>query len=769
MIISSWWKASLLAAGLAGGVSAQVTCSTYDVPNGVCSGVISHPIVAPLPILVVEKILQDKGLLALKVLLAPYTECYSAFFTWACTSAYPKCDATPIGNVPKPPCKSTCEQAYDYCSDIFSKADLKDQLPNCAAPIPSSLTPYPTDPATCVGPNATSLTADPLSLIQCPSPLVKNPNPTGPLDPRQACAGACCISCPHIEAFYPPGKLSSYLDVTDAMRAISAILAIFILISFSVLHPKRSHPMVILWWFVVTVALFGLTVFFNLGRRNVTQCADPVTESYQGNNMTCAVQGTILVFAAQTSILWCTVLILNLHITTVWNSNYFSNKYVYIHSVVWGIAITLTALTVYFNGIAFQFGSLCFLSAERSSQMFFYPLLPFIVVGFLLHVTTMIYVARIAHRASGLTSVTASSLSNGAQSTSEAPRMESTRRRVMKIWKTSWRSMLLIAVFLVTFVFFWMFYFTQGHKGQNPNAPFIKKWIQCILSPGGSQEECSSIATPHLPPYVMLVLADLVPGLIGIWTFIIFGFRRTLFNEWRQFATKRREKSRSRSLDRRSTVGSPLKSRNNGTLPPNDAIGWEDDNEAHLSDSRQQWNAHETIKMDTPTRQNQSAQWNQQRPMQIEPPARNQSIVGSYATTWKDDDSEDANHGLSRSKSPLYQKPLVSSPPPIARMRSHSFSAHSHSILGTAASPPARNDSINTALYSYPPSQVQYDPGVAFRYPYVTQVGATSSYPSSSYYMDDDYDSLSRSGSLPRAPPQFVRPPPARRSRGPTQ
>ncbi|KND02632.1 uncharacterized protein SPPG_01720 [Spizellomyces punctatus DAOM BR117] len=417
--------------------------------------------------------------------------------------------------------------------------------------------PYPTQPDRCVALTVSGNQSEPANpLIRldpvtgettvvnpptCRAPLVPNPNPALPPTAQRACFGACCISCPHLEAFFPPNKISSYLNVTDSLRAISAILSLFVLISYALLPGKRVHPTVILLWFVAAVFLFSATTFFNLGRRKATQCGDDnVSEADQGNNTTCAVQGAALFYASQASILWCAYLILNLHVTTVWNSHFFADKYPFIHTICWGVPLVVTAVGIYLKGVAFQFGSLCFLSSSRSSPLFFYPMSPFIFLGFAIHLWTVSYVARVAAEAGGI-----GSTSVGEGSSEGSARGESTRRRVMKIWRTSWRSMLLVTMFLTTFMYFWMFYFTQNDRVQKigPGTPFITEWLKCILSSDGSQETCSNILTPHLPSYVVLVLADTFPSLMGIWLFIIFGLRGSIVAEWKEFFRRRKERN----------------------------------------------------------------------------------------------------------------------------------------------------------------------------------------------------------------------------------
>ncbi|KAJ3007570.1 hypothetical protein HKX48_009050 [Thoreauomyces humboldtii] len=759
---------------LASGVAAQApTCTTYPLTGGVCSGFLPNPIVATADSIAAnDGFLEQQGLRVLKVLLAPSPQCYAAFVSYACQSMYFACPTTTntaatLNGVP--PCLDVCQQTNQYCGDIFTRAGLQSQLPDCnstVSHIPSGLnTPWGTDTgdaSVCTPPvNVLALTNATLpATTGCPAPLVPNPDLHGPPDLKRACIGACCIGCPHLDAFFPPNKINSYLNFTDALRAISLIFSAVILISFSLLHKKRRHPLAILWWFVAAVGLFSAGIFISLGHRKTTQCADDATESTQANNPYCAVQGTLLVFSSQAMITWCVVLIANLHLTTVHNSHWFANKYAYIHTMAWGIPAVLTSVTVAFNGVAYQFGSLCFLAPDRASDFFFYPLLPFIVIGFLVHMTTVVYVARIAVQADGIGGISTTSSSNHDGQSSVGYRGESTKRRVMKIWKTSWRSIVLVGIFLVTFMFFWMFYFTQGKLGQDPKSPFIAAWIKCILSADGTQEKCSAIATPHLPNFALLVVADALPAGIGIWVFLIFGFRASLLQEWREYFAARKSRKRSTS-DATLPIGvrgSILKQQHDAMHPETlvrkqglRPAGWEDDQ----IDEEEEEDAERGYKMESnapyqhhPYQQRQQQhQQPQQQQQQPQRPTYAQSPP-DYPDGWSDD-STDSRADLA-----------------------HTSGGRSRTG-GTTANPNVNNpphlrpiDTVGSSAYGYPMSRVQYDRAPQLSFPRAEDLSPTfrdaqflpggvgRPLPVHPGYGEDE---------IAVPPPSFVRPPPARR------
>lgn len=56
-------------------------------------------------------------------------------------------------------------------------------------------------------------------------------------------------------------------------------------------------------------------------------------------------------------------------------------------------------------------------------------------------------------------------------------------------------------------------------------------WIECMLTPGQTQNMCAVVISPHLPPFSLIIVAEVLVSTIGIWLFIMFG-KRSLWREW---------------------------------------------------------------------------------------------------------------------------------------------------------------------------------------------------------------------------------------------
>ncbi|KAI8821805.1 uncharacterized protein EV422DRAFT_527058 [Fimicolochytrium jonesii] len=302
------------------------------------------------------------------------------------------------------------------------------------------------------------------------------------------------------------------------------------------------------------------------------------------------------VFGSGACICTCSAVLLNLHCKTVWNSDIISRNFKYIGPISWAIPMVMTVVALDLTEISYEFGSACFLKHRRALIIFFYPYLPVIGLGVLLHASTLMYVCKIAFLADRHAIFIPSETITGSWDGTSG-----TRRRVLQLWKTSWRSMALVTVYLASFAYYWYFY-VQDAIPQKISMDTKVSWLTCILSPGGSQEKCSPIITPSVTSLRLLILAEMIPGLLGTWTFIIFGFRKAILAEWKEFFRIRRsrwfnlsrERRRQRRKDvrpacpistavanRRRTYRSPTAARNS-LLDPEYEIDVQAENQPHL-------------------------------------------------------------------------------------------------------------------------------------------------------------------------------------------
>ncbi|CAO3631600.1 unnamed protein product [Mucor fragilis] len=368
-------------------------------------------------------------------------------------------------------------------------------------------------------------------MAECPAPFLADPlAASGSSINDKYCRYGCCIPCPAQDLFYKENWATRGFLATDVIRFVSAVLSLILVISYLVLPDKRRHPSLLILNLSIAIFLFSMVVFFSVGNPKRLQCApNAISPGEMGNNALCAAQGAILIFGSFATCLWCAALILNLHVHTVWNSNFFTNRYILLNIICWGIPAAIMSIALGLHAVKFEFANLCVVSMKYIFPLFFYPLAAIVCPSFLVHIGTFFYIARIAVR-EGLESDMTQSLSTGTM-TDRAPGVS--RKHVMVAVKIQWRALLLAVVAIVTVLFYWLFYMTQISRMTElqDNPTLTLDWLECMLTPGNSQNICAEAISPHLPPFALIIVAEALVSTIGIWLFVMFG-KRSLWREW---------------------------------------------------------------------------------------------------------------------------------------------------------------------------------------------------------------------------------------------
>ncbi|KAG0275090.1 hypothetical protein BGZ95_009188 [Linnemannia exigua] len=510
--------------------------SSVPYTGQVCKDYVDYPVWLPpnVTVATVEAKLIAMG--AEKASQMPY-QCQYPLMEYMCSTAYPKVEA--IENVPNQfnvrfACQSTCIKTVQECSMLLSVFNLESAIPKCDAPIPESTLYAPPSgimyqpDGSCnavkslggLGTSLSNMTAE------CDAPFVKDPlYPAGTANPSY-CMYGCCLPCPAQYHLYREDALHTGFTITNYMRAVSMVLSFLLVLTYLVLDDKRSHPSALILFFAIGVFLFSAVIIFPLIDTKAIQCADLVTPSTQRNNLKCAIQGAILVFASVATCAWCTALILNLHLHTVWNSAWFSNKYGLLHVICWGYACTITGVALGTGHIQWDFATLCLVSQDKASEIFFYPMAAMIFPAFLVHIATFFHIARISTMAGADSeTMSRSTLSAGAAAAI------SHRRHVMMAIRIQWRAALMAVCAIVSVTFYWLFYFIQLRK---INPVILSKniviFVFCLKN-GTPHNECADNLAPFLPPYGLMIAAEFVVSSIGAVIFIVF-FKTALVREW---------------------------------------------------------------------------------------------------------------------------------------------------------------------------------------------------------------------------------------------
>ncbi|CAG8465013.1 2307_t:CDS:2 [Funneliformis mosseae] len=459
--------------------------------------------------------------------------CVQAFTSFVCATAFIKCKVTDSNTVLDLPCQSTCTKVLDPCVNNIDSASP--DIQNIIKTYIQSSKYFPQD---CNGNIGTS---PPLDIKypkeecnsspqisfrpKCFSPLIEDhvwvESNKSKTIVENLCLNGCCLPCPQSYALYPEDKMEDGFLITQILRAISAVGSAVMLISYLVLPGKRNHPSILILFASLSIFLYSSNVFFSIGNPKAVQCENEVIASTQTNKpFLCGFQGALLIFASHATTLWVGVIILNLHIHTVWNSNILSNRYYYIYAICWGIPLILTVVALASHSVSYQFATLCFIRVDMANNIFFYPMAIFVIPSFFLHIATFVHIFKISQE----------------EEVKNSDELMTHRRHVLQAIRIQWRALLLAIILLTTVIFYWLFYFlelTTISRGAT-NREFLKDWLPCIQSGKGQTFCANNFASKYMPRFGLMFAAETLTSLTGIYLIAIF-FNNALWREWKNW------------------------------------------------------------------------------------------------------------------------------------------------------------------------------------------------------------------------------------------
>ncbi|RHZ87797.1 hypothetical protein Glove_30g26 [Diversispora epigaea] len=516
----------------------EPTCSVYIGKDGVCSNYIGNSdyiyLNGTVELLDIENSLGNlKIAQGLSILSNASISCVEAFTSYACAVAYPKCLANLSIKDPQIasislPCKSTCSNVQTECLNSQDKVVLS--YIKTSFLFPKNCDIIRQEPLLNISyPTLNCNKGEGINVAsRCFPPLVEDTLFT--INKSQSlnfdfCGGGCCLPCPQSYFLYPEGYLDKGFLATQIIRAISSLAAFIVMISYITLPGKRNYPNSLILFASVSIFLYSSIVFFSIGDPRKIQCVG-VNHSTQINNNLCAVQGALLIFATHATAIWVGIIILNLHLYTVWNLNFLSNKQIWLNCFGWGVPLFLTVMALISKSVNYQSGTLCLVKQENSGVLLFYPLAVIVVPSFIIHVITFLNIAKATQRAR-----------HSQKIVSNFSELMSHKKHVLQAVKIQWRALLLAIILVGTVTFYWLFYFVELSRFTSPNKGFENEWVQCIQL-GGGQNECSKISQRYMPSYGLLITTELVAGLIGIWLFILFS-NHALWRDWKLWISEK--------------------------------------------------------------------------------------------------------------------------------------------------------------------------------------------------------------------------------------
>ncbi|KAG0332242.1 hypothetical protein BG004_001330 [Podila humilis] len=394
--------------------------------------------------------------------------CKGTFLSFACSSAYPR----PVSSGEAASfnvlfaCKSACKAVHSVCTADLTLLEATANLPNCDAPIQGT------------------------------------------------------------EQF-PGGAINLQDDAScNVLPGVSAGLCLILMISYLVLPDKLQHPSNLILFSAVALFIFSSAVIPSYGNPKRIQCAaNGISTANSHNNTLCMAQGAWVLFGAIASTVWLSLVIVNLHLHTVWNSNWLSRRAWLSHIAGWFVPAAFAAISVITKSISWNNSNMCMASQETSNALLFIPLGVVIVPSFLLHLLTFGHIIRISLQSESSETVSHSTLSSG-----KAARI-SHRRHVMNAMRIQWRAAMLALVIVGSILVYWAFYLIAGTK---TDMSWMSTWQLCIFLQLGDQEQCGKrYAAGHVPDFIFMIIAEGLVSTTGIWIFLLF-FKRSLMAEWRE-------------------------------------------------------------------------------------------------------------------------------------------------------------------------------------------------------------------------------------------
>ncbi|KAG0275065.1 hypothetical protein BGZ96_003960, partial [Linnemannia gamsii] len=465
--------------------------------------------------------------------------CNSAYLRHACSVAYPRPVSNGYGNSYNVlfACKSSCQKVLDSCTANFELMGMNDMLPNCATTVPNT-DKYPggavhfqNDGSCNYLPTKSMNSTCMVPLTECVSPFIvdtvfKTTNGQQNTDDAN-CACGCCLPCPQTDNYYKADLLKTGFLVTDILKAVSAVLALVLAISYIVLPDKLQHPSNLILFAAIATAIFGAAVAPSFGDATRVQCAaNGVSPATSYNNTLCTIQGAWLLFGAISTTAWLSIVIINLHLHTVWNSSWLSTKAWLSHVIGWVIPAAFAAIAVVTNSLGWSNSSMCMASIDTAAVLLFAPLGLIMIPSTLLHIATFAHIIRITLLAENSETVSHSTLSSG-----RAARI-SHRRHVMNAIRIQWRAAVLAMVVSSSVLIYWFFYLVEGSK---TDTTWTSTWQLCIFNKLGNQEECGAkYAKGHVPDFIFMMVTEGLVSTTGLWVFLLF-FKGTLVSEWREY------------------------------------------------------------------------------------------------------------------------------------------------------------------------------------------------------------------------------------------
>ncbi|KAF2843100.1 hypothetical protein M501DRAFT_926249, partial [Patellaria atrata CBS 101060] len=393
-----------------------------------------------------------------------------------------------------------------------------------------------------------------ISLSECPEPFQEERNypRTGGYIPGRYCGASpinkdviCCLPCP-IQQWVFPDNYITELRIVDWIGLASLCLCIFLLLSYAVLPPEKSHRHYLTVGLVMAITLVQISFVIPLAT-DPELCTNDITPRDQYDSLSCAWSGALVLAGAIGIAVWATLRSLWLHLSIVWDVE--PGKVFTYSAISAGVFVPAAIVTACLSvtGVSFRMGQVCFPNQRHTYTTWWGWLLTFAGLAFLLQVGTVVYALFVYVRfvkrqkrggkgSGGYTGRSSADFKELDGDRAASALRQATWRKVRQLFLMQWRGIAITMWIIIQTAYFVATFWGQDVKFGNfeSNAQDIaaaRKWSICLILNGGDKRQCLKLAEGLMISREQVLGSLAFAALTGLTAFLLLA-RPSMFSAW---------------------------------------------------------------------------------------------------------------------------------------------------------------------------------------------------------------------------------------------
>ncbi|KAG9777844.1 Trimethyllysine dioxygenase, partial [Aureobasidium melanogenum] len=365
------------------------------------------------------------------------------------------------------------------------------------------------------------------------------------------------------------------------LSVVSLIASVFLLLTYAILPPEKSHRHYLSVGLIVSNVLLQLAIIVPLGSKP-SMCHDAITPNDMYSDLSCAFSGALLLWGGMASVCWVLSRSLWTHLRVCWNRSDTQFFLVVSQIFCWGIPTILTAVCMKYTGVSYRLANVCLPNNKHTFTTYFGWMIAFASLAFVLQIATSFYCLYIYLM--NLWKTSSSSPSRNTGTSSELPTSATTSTwdrpwkatrqqawaRVRRVFILQWRNILLCMgataiVAMLSGVFVSLNTSLARDKARGFGAKEIAGWAACLVITL-DKNQCLPLAKQLGITEAAVSASLIITALTGLNTFALL-MRWSTLVAW--YELLRGSRSRRDSEDflnaepRRITFDQPLESETN--------------------------------------------------------------------------------------------------------------------------------------------------------------------------------------------------------------